>query len=179
MNLNKSKFETFFEHRANLVKQRMLRSNIALKTHIRGCSIDEILILEQRYHIVLPQSYKVFLKHFGHGLGGYVMNDIDILYDNIQGLTNILRNEVLIEKGDPSLPDKAFVFASRYEEQFMFFDASGLLEEPPIYYYIEDAENFDKVGDTIFDILDDEIKATEHYLATNRKEKISDENNKT
>ena len=41
-----------------------------------------------------------------------VMNDIDILYDDISGLTNLLRNEVLIDEGDPVLPEKAFVFSA-------------------------------------------------------------------
>jgi hypothetical protein len=66
-------------------------------------------------------------------------------------------NFLILIKGDPILPKKAFVFSMRYEEQFMFFDASGLIEEPPVFYYMTDDTAFTKVGDSIFDILEGEI----------------------
>lgn len=147
--------------RAVNLKNMMLNLGLANPNLIKGCSKQEITKLERENNVIFPQSYKVFLENFGHGLGGRVMNDVDILYDQVFPLTSIARNEILIEEGDPILPEKAFVFSMRYGEQFMFFDASGLIEEPPIFYYMADDTAFKKVGDSIFDILEGEIDFSE------------------
>ena len=99
------------------------------------------------------------------------MRDIDILYKDIEieSLADWLRDYVLIEESDPVLPEKAVVIAGRYGEQFMFFDGSGLVKEPPIFYYMENAENFKKFGDSVFDLLEDEIEAAEHFFQSRKK----------
>lgn len=147
-----------FHSRAKAIKNTMVELDIANAKLIKGCSQSEIKYLEQKQNVVFPESYKVFLSNFGHGLGGKVMSDIEILYDDISGLTTELRDETLIEEGDPSLPDKAFVFATRLGEQYMFFDANGISKEPPILYYKENDQNFSQVGDSIFDVLEQEIQ---------------------
>lgn len=147
-----------FQSRAKAIKNIMLELDIANAELIKGCSQSEIEHLEQKHNVVLPESYKAFLSNFGHGLGGKVMSDIEILYEDISGLTTELRDETLIEEGDPSLPEKAFVFAARLGEQYMFFDANGILKEPPILYYKENDQNFSQVGDSIFDVLEKEIQ---------------------
>ncbi|MEM8718335.1 MAG: SMI1/KNR4 family protein [Cyanobacteria bacterium P01_G01_bin.39] len=148
-----------FETRAITIKKIMIELAIADPSLIKGCNHQEIMQLEQENNVSFPQSYKVFLQHFGHGLGGRVMNDIDLLYEDIPGFTNLLRNEVLIEEGDPVLPNKAFVFAARYGEQFMFFDTSTLPMEPPIFYYHMDYDDdFSQAGNSIFDVLEREIQ---------------------
>ncbi|BAZ45677.1 hypothetical protein NIES4102_27030 [Chondrocystis sp. NIES-4102] len=159
-NLNNSLEKDITLRAANL-KNMMLDLGLANPHLIKGCSKQEIINLESEYNVTLPNSYKVFLENFGHGLEGRVMNDIDILYDQVLPLTSIARNQILIDEGDPVLPEKAFVFCMRYGEQFMFFDASGLVEEPPIFYYMENDTAFKKVGDSIFDILEGEINFSE------------------
>ena len=147
-----------FETRAKVLKNKMLELDLAKPNLLRGCSEKEIEKLQLDSNVIFPKSYKVFLENFGHGLGGIIMSDIDILYEDIFELTNQLRNEVLIDEGDPILPKNAFVFATRFGEQFMFFDADASSDEPPILYYMENHESFSKVGDSIFDILENEIK---------------------
>ena len=169
MNNKNNSSENKFETRARLLKERMLKSNIAKPELIKGCSEKEISDLEKKCDVVFPESYKVFLRNFGHGLGGYVMGDIDFFYNQIQPLTDLLRNEVLIYEGDPVLPEKAVVIAGRYGEQFMFFDGSGTVKEPPIFYYKENAQNFKKFGDSVFDLLEDEIEAAEHFFPNRNK----------
>lgn len=147
-----------FTTRAITLKKIMIELGIAEPSLIKGCNYQEITQLEKENNVAFPKSYKVFLKYFGHGLGGRVMNDIDILYKDIFGLTDILRNEVLIEKEDPVLPKNAFVFAARYGEQFMFFDSNNLQDESPIFYYMENDKNFTQIGNSIFDALEKEIQ---------------------
>jgi hypothetical protein len=152
-----------FQLRADLLKTNMLESGLARPDLIKGCSEQEILELAKKSNVIFPNSYTVFLKNFGYGLGGRIMADIDITYDKILPLTNLLRNEVLIDEGDPCLPEKAFVFAARYGEQFMFFDASGLVEEPTLFYYMENESKFTKVEGSIFDILERSVEAFKKY----------------
>lgn len=154
------------------LKEKIIKQGIGEPDLIKGCSESEILKLEQEYNVILPPSYKIFLKNFGHGLGGKIMKEIDILYNDIFSLTNIIKNEILIDEGDPILPDKAFVFAGRYNEQFMFFDASGLEKEPAIMYYMIDEDNFRKIGDSIFDIIEEEVEVSlsiKRYRKQNRR----------
>lgn len=88
------------------------------------------------------------------------MNDCDILYNDVFSLTKTIRNEILIDEEDPVLPKKAFVFVGRYDEQFMFFDASGIVEEPVIYYYHIDEGDFTETADSVFEIIEDEVGFT-------------------
>ena len=158
MNNKNNSTENKFETRARLLKDRILKSNVAKPELIKGCSEKEISDLEKKCDVVFPESYKVFLENFGHGLGGIILSDIDILYEDIFGLTDRLRNEVLIYEGDPILPKNAFVFATRFGEQFMFFDTSTATDEPPILHYMENHKSFSKVGNSIFDILEKETQ---------------------
>ena len=161
-----------FETRAIALKDQMLKLNLADPNLVRGCSKKEIEKLEQDNNVILPKSYRVFLENFGHGIGGAIMKEIDILYDNIFNLTNVIRNEVLIDEGDPVLPNKAFVFTGRYNEQFMFFNADGLEEDPSVFYYMIDDEEFRKIADSIFDIVEDEVEVAlsiKHYRERNKK----------
>lgn len=166
-----------FDTRAIALKNKMIELNIAEPNLVSGCSKEEIEKLEQDNNVIFPKSYRVFLEYFGHGLGGTVMSDINILYEDIQGLTDRLRNEVLIYEGDPILPENAFVFATRFEEQFMFFDVSSSQDEPPILYYMENHESFSQVGKSIFDILEKEIEGW-YQLKMESEERKRNRNNR-
>ena len=159
-----------FEAKAEALKKKMLGLGVAHFNLIKGCSELEISTLEKENDVVFPHSYKMFLKHFGHGLGGVIMKEIDILYDEISGLTDFLKNKVLIEEGDPLLPEKAFVFSGRYGEQFLFLDASGLIEEPPTMYYSIDDNEFTKKGKSVFDLIESEIELS--IAIKNHREKL-------
>jgi hypothetical protein len=152
--------EKNFIDRAAHLRNCIIQQGLGDPNLIKGCSELEISKLGKEYNVVFPQSYKIFLRNFGHGLGGRIMRECDILYNDIFSLTNIIKNEILIDEGDPCLPETAFVFSGRYNEQFMFFDANGLVEEPAILYYMIDEENFTKIGDSIFDILEREVKSS-------------------
>ena len=148
----------FFENKTFSLKELMLKSGVANSNLIKGCSPQEITEIERENDVSFPESYKAFLKYFGHGLGGHVMYDMDITSDKILGLTDFLRNKVLIEKEDPSLPEKAFVFSARYGEQFLFFDCGRLEKEKSIFYYQLDDEKFTSIDKTILDFLESQIE---------------------
>jgi hypothetical protein len=158
MNNQDSCLENSFELKAKSLKSKMLELNLARPDLIKGCSEKEIFELEKKCNVILPKSYIAFLKYFGHGLGGQIMYDIDILCNKILGLTDFLRNEILIEEEDPLLPEKAFVFSARYGEQYMFFDLENPRNESSIFYYKVDDKEFTFIDKTILDILEKQIE---------------------
>ncbi len=72
-------------------------------------------------------------------------------------------------EGDPVLPENAFVFAMRYREQFAFFEAKKGIEDPPIFFYMEEDENFTKTDDSIFGFWETEIKLKKQLVARRRE----------
>ena len=140
--------------RSNKLKKRIISSRKATVNQIKGCSDEEVSILEKSCGLILPYSYKIFLKTFGHG-AGKLMKDMDIFYNSVFKLTDKAR-EILSYEGDPVLPEKAFVFTMRYEEQFFFFQTNQG-DDPPIFYYIECAGEFIKKFDSIFDFVEVEV----------------------
>lgn len=40
----------------------------------------------------------------------------------------------------------------------MFFNADGLEKEPPIFYYHIDREGFSRIGNSVFDTIEEEIQ---------------------
>ena len=137
----------------------MLRLGLAQPNLIKGCSNQEIQKLQKDFNVIFPKSYIVYLENFGHSLGGGLMGEVDVLYDKVGCLTKELRDEVIIEEEGLSIPKSAFVVAARYGEQFMFFDANGLLEEPPILYYMDGDKDFTKVYDSIFGLLEETLES--------------------
>lgn len=149
--------------RANDIYIRIIESQISKSEKIRGCSETEIKELEKACGLPLPCSYKIFLKKFGHGFGG-IANDVSFLYEDVFPLTKIAR-EILQYEGDPVLPKNAFVFAMRNREQFAFFEAEKNVNDPPIFYYMEDDEYFTKTKDSIFDFWESELELKEQLVA--------------
>ena len=167
---NSNTFNNNFDEKALFLKKLMIESGLANPNLVKGCSVQEIAEIEQQSNVLLPKSYKVFLKYFGNGLGGHIMYDMDITLDKILGLTNFLKNRVLIEEEDPLLPEKAFVFSARYGEQFLFFDCSQVNKDKPIFHYELNDEKFASIDKTILDFLEDQIKLS-IYLKKKREEK--------
>ena len=154
------------EARATALRNRIIQSKIAKSEYLVGCSNEEIEALEKACKLILPYSYKVFLKNFGHCFGG-IAYDVDFLYQDVFPLTKIARE--ILQEDDPVLPENAFVFAMRYEEQFFFFEAEENNEAPPIFYYMEGDESFSKRYDSIFDLWEGEVELKAEILARHQE----------
>lgn len=146
--------------RANELKNRMINSGIADPTKIKGCSEEEILVLEKACGLSLPYSYKVFLHYFGHSFGGIVMNDVEINYNSVFSLIDDLK-EFQSDDEEPKFPQNTFFFSARYKEQYLFFDLNNANEDPPVFHYTVGHDYFRQTSDSIFDFLEEEIGLTE------------------
>ena len=161
------KLKKSLEARKNALYKRIIQPQIGKPELIKGCSEQEIEELEKACGLSLPLSYKVLLRNFGHGFGG-IAYDVEFLYQDVFPLTQIAR-EMLQYEGDPVLPENTFVFAMRYREQFAFFEVKKGIEDPPIFFYMEEDENFTKTDDSIFGFWEAEIKLKEQLVARRRE----------
>ena len=130
----------------------------------KGCTEEEIRILEAKYNIKLPDSYKSFLMEYGHG-GSNIVDDkeFEYKYDVVLNLTEAMtreRNKInagLAAKGaDKLLPmflEKLFFIASRYGEQLHYVIANNG-RDCEVFYYDYYDEVHQKISDSIWDWLE-------------------------
>jgi hypothetical protein len=151
-----------YTDKAQDIYKRLIELPLANLGRIKGCTEEEIIFLENKYNINLPDSYKLYLELFGHG-HGIIMDDVDILYGQVLNTTDYVKTRVFTEKNKPDkLPANIFVFASRYGEQFLFFDADLKEEDPPCYhYYWDNGEEITKYDESIWRFIELELELIE------------------
>jgi ankyrin repeat protein len=129
---------------------------------MRPCSEDEIARLEQEFDVILPESYKKFLRLMGRGAGGFLETDHwDAFYP------------YLLEIGQDyeyadycyDLPERYFVFASRLGGIFLFFIADGTeTEDPPVYAFGDNYDGtFKKIHDSFWGFFEEMVVYYEVY----------------
>ncbi len=113
---------------------------------MQPCSEYEIAFLEQEFNVILPESYKKFLRLMGRGAGGFLETDHwDAFYPY---LLEIGQGDQYADYCD-GLPSHYFVFASRLGGIFLFFIADGTDDEdPPVYAF---GDNYDGTFRKIYD----------------------------
>ena len=175
MNNSKNELKKYLDDRAKNLYQRIIQSNLATPERVKGCSSSEIAQIEQTYNLSLPYSYKVFLRHFGHSIGG-IANDVEFLYPSPLLLTQDMRDaeREMQEEGEISseelLPPNAFIFAMRQRMQSWYFLASKGVEDPAVFYDSGDGIGV-KTHESIFDLWEAEVKLEEELLLKKRKER--------
>lgn len=107
----------------------------------KPCTDTEITLLERHYAVILPATYKVFLKALGHGAGGFLSNDhwqweFGFLMRNAQRETYTLEFEVPF-----TLPERYFVFASRLAGINLLFVADGQNDDPPVLCFGDETQH--------------------------------------
>ena len=121
----------------------MLRLGEATAKTIEGCSKKEIDKIEKQMGHALPVGYRDFLGTFGKRAGHY-MEDMSAFYPEILELNERARGLLSYEDDEgrlvvtAELPDKAFVFAERYGEQFWFFHLDDGNDQNPMCYHWAD-----------------------------------------
>jgi hypothetical protein len=148
---------------ATSFRNRLIAARIATENSIRGCSEEEIEDIRSTLKLPLPRTYVDFLRVAGKRAGAF-MRDIDFLYPEVLTLRthaeDILQNW---EEGQLMLPANAFVFSMRRGEQFMFFEADGKRDDPPIWFYIEDGAKFDRIAGSLWDVIESELQLSEAF----------------
>lgn len=128
----------------------LIRNGVADNETIRGCTPDEIKTLEETFNISLPESYKQFLSVMGNEAGSFIY-DVDFTYKHLFQAKEIA--EKILDRGRTrgrtnfSFTPSCFVFLTRLNEQFMFFDCSSN-DDPPVFHFYEYDLEPKQVADT-------------------------------
>ncbi|MEA5550511.1 SMI1/KNR4 family protein [Anabaena cylindrica UHCC 0172] len=128
-----------------------------------SCSDLEIIQLEQQQGIILPSTYKDFLKMMGNGAGKFLRGS-DCFYQHLPQIQEWAK-QLLVENDFPqALPEDAFVFFMHQGYQFSFFRLSEG-DNPPTYSYCEGQKEpyFVKIHDQFSDFLAVEIELYLEY----------------
>jgi ankyrin repeat protein len=126
------------------------------------CSEGEIAILEQRFNVVLPESYKKFLRLMGKGAGSFLISDHwEAFYHELFEIAR--RDDYARRCAD--LPDDYFVFASRLGGIYFFFIADGTnTDDPPVYSFGDGREGtFRKSYDSFWGFIEEMVDYYEYY----------------
>ena len=162
MSNSQNKLELTLDKRAMILRQRILKYKLADIEQIKGCSELEIAKLGQAYGLYLPYSYKVFMRHFGHGFAP-IGNEYEYLYQAALSLTQNERDieQEIKEEGnfnpEEILPEQAFVFAMRQGMQLWYFIAEEGVEDPPVFYDADGGGNAIEMYESIFDFWEERI----------------------
>jgi len=125
------------------------------------CPAGAIEQLERKFDVILPESYRRFLRIMGAGAGGFLETDHwDAFYPY---LLDMGQQEEYAERCD-NLPDKYFVFASRLAGVYLFFIADGTDDDPPVYSFGDGHEGTSrKRHDSFWDFFEEMVIYYEYY----------------
>jgi SMI1 / KNR4 family (SUKH-1) len=141
--------------------ERLQATSLLGSGELRGCSKDDITRLEQRTGLRMPEAYKDFLRAVGRNPGP-LMWDCEFCYDDLPDLDTFARSMLAAYEGNRlGLPPGAFVWETRQPEQFMFFVADGVSDDPPVFHYFEEQGHFEQVADSIWVPIAQELVALE------------------
>lgn len=121
----------------------MEQSAVAAHAQLIGCSEQEVLALEARYGVDLPQTYLLYLRVMGHKSGRLFTSDhMAVFYRDVLEMTAEERQtwaECNAEDGSGPPPEfdfprDALLIASRLGDQFEFIQCRGH-EDSPVWYF--------------------------------------------
>ncbi|MBC3907921.1 SMI1/KNR4 family protein [Undibacterium umbellatum] len=104
-------------------------------TGILGISAKEIELIEQKYSIRLPKSYKDFLQQCGISAGLF-SRDISFFYDDVLYMWDSFGEAVREWGVSFSLPENAFLFSEYQGGSYHYFICDGN-DNPPIFAFSE------------------------------------------
>lgn len=141
------------------LRERLLSSGLASTDSIQGCSeqeLDQIALIAQR---PLPAGYRDFMAAFGRHAGRF-LRDIEMFFPAVLTLRpdaiEILKD---YEENSLVLPERSFVFAMRYKEQFMFFGPDG--DDPSVMFYMSGRAGIVLIARSFWDVIERELDIAE------------------
>lgn len=104
---------------------------------VKGCSFDEINIIEEELKVVLPLAYKEFLLLMGHE-AGHILCGENYRYHELIGLQEEA-DDILYRRTGKHLPKDVFVFFIHQNYSFGFFYLYAG-ENPQVFLFVEPEE---------------------------------------
>lgn len=116
----------FFGELQNSIEQHNL--------DVEGCSIEEIICIENKLNIELPKAYKDFLMLMGKNAGPIFCGNNYEIYELISLQKEA--NEILYRRTGTNLTKEVFVFSIHQNYAFQFFKLNEN-DNPKTYIFIE------------------------------------------
>lgn len=118
---------------------RLEREDIASPSDLQGCSFSEIEVLESKYQLTLPHSYRRFLELMGHASRRLFRYDhFATSYEYVLTMTEQERQYAAEDGEDDKLSDvlaaSSLIILGRLGEQFMFIHCHDH-DDSAVYYY--------------------------------------------
>ncbi|REK37785.1 MAG: SMI1/KNR4 family protein [Planctomycetota bacterium] len=132
------------------IEDHLWKRQVASPGSIRGCSEEEIREIRQRLGH-LPAAYVAFLRRMGRGAGEWFLGS-DVFYPTCLELNAWAAETLAEESNPPQLPEDAVVFGMHQGYQFHFM-VSSEGDDPPVYYYHEGGEGFERVADSFSTLM--------------------------
>jgi hypothetical protein len=141
--------------------RRLQATGLVRPGELRGCSEEDIAGLERHFALRLPAAYKDFLQAIGRNPGP-LMNDCQFRCQDLPSMDDFARGMLAAcEGGSLWLPSKAFIWLTRPPEQFLYFVADDSSEDPPVFRYVEEQGEFERVADSFWQAIEPEIRFLE------------------
>jgi hypothetical protein len=161
------------EERMQQFVERMYAGEVARPGDLRGCSAAEITALEQRYDVILPRSYALFLSHMGRAAGKlWNLGEFDLLYRDALQLT-----EETLESWQRSgtessrysaaaFPHHGLVFCERLgNPDYWLIVCEGQDDSPVIHFdYEQEPIRFEQTQPSLFGFLEELCGDAEHWI---------------
>ncbi|MBD3675649.1 MAG: SMI1/KNR4 family protein [Planctomycetaceae bacterium] len=142
-------------------------AEIASAGDLKSCAPSEIAVLEERYQITLPESYRTYLETMGHESGRLLTHDhYAATYEYVLQMTGEYREdcEEFPEEPHVKLPADALIIVGRLAEQFLMIRCNDPADSPVWYFNEYDAtlkQSYDSVLDWLFSTADEAREAIE------------------
>lgn len=120
----------------DLIRQRIAEGH-AREADFRGCSDDEIGALESAVGLQLPGLFRDYLRAMGKS-AGEMLRGSDVRFGCLHLLTAEGRQAMAAD--GVALPDDAFAFFAHQGYDYMYFQVSDGLDDPPVYRFHTDWE---------------------------------------
>jgi hypothetical protein len=114
---------------------RIEASQLVARAPLQGCTEEDLVRLERKFSLRLPQTYREFMLAMGRSAGDFLLQ-WDYSIDVVAGLRTNLDAAMQRCHVNTSTPASVFVFASHQHSIFFFFD-TAMGDDPPVSLWCE------------------------------------------
>ncbi len=151
----------------------MYANGVASPGDLRGCSTDEIALLETKYSVVLPLSYRLFLSEMGHSMGKLGnCGEFDFSYADALTLTGKefemwkrirLKNPTY---SNPAFPNHGLIFCVRLCHPCYWLIICDGQDDSPVIRFDYDFEpvQFKQTQESLFGFLEELRRDAAHWI---------------
>jgi hypothetical protein len=118
---------------------QLLHRNVADPHTMRGCSDDELKMLEQlSVNQFLPMTYKKLMSLLGHQSGGAFLRDWNYEFSAVKRMQQSARRSSALNQ--IALPATAYIFMNMVGTNYYYFLTEDRDDNPSVYVYTEGEE---------------------------------------